>query len=225
MASTPATLPAARIEAAARAGYIHERLGQTEFAIAAYMQAGQDLTVDPMAFEAQLRGTLLLLEEGRTDEALAALQKLRDGPAALLGQTPAATVITDMLDLASDPVRARAYWAAQEKWLPLWQALSAQLGVKPPAPDQPLLAPYIENYQQLAIQATNALSQPDAPGFFQFTDQFFQSARWRPATWVMPFACSTRAFAWCPSRRTPSWLSAKNWKKMCRRPTKKLWTN
>ena len=180
MASNPAALPSARIEAAARAGYIHERLGQTEMAITAYLQAGQDLTVDPMAFEAQLRGTLLLLEEGRTDEGLAALQKLRDGPAAILGQTPAAIVISDLLDLASDPVRARAYWAAQEKWLPLWQALSAQLGVKPPPPDQPVLAPYIENYQQLDMQATTAMGQSDAAAFFQFADQLFQSARWRP---------------------------------------------
>lgn len=181
LADDPATMPPEKIESAARAGYIHERLGQTDFAIAAYLQAGQGLTIDPMGIEAQLRATLLLLEMGRTDEALAALQKLHDAPTELMGQTGAAQVVADLLDLTSDPARAREYWATRDKWLPAWQALSAQLGLKPPAPDQPLLAPYIENYNQLDMQALNALGQPDAAAYFQIADQLFHSGSWRPA--------------------------------------------
>jgi len=180
MANNPVTLPTVRIEAAARAGYVHERLGQTDLAISSYLQAGENLTAEPMAFEAMLRGTLLLLEKGRMDEALATLQKLRNAPTATLGQSPTAAVIADLLDLSADPEHARAYWAAQEKWLPHWKALAAQLGLKPPPDDQPLLAPYIDNYQQLGIQASTALTQNDAPGFFQFADQLLESARWRP---------------------------------------------
>ncbi len=181
VADDPASLPPERIESAGRAGYIHERLGQTDFAVAAYLQAGQGLTIDPMGVEAELRATLLLLEERRTDDALAALQKLHDAPAAVLGQSGAAQVVADLLDLSSDPANARAYWATQDAWLPRWQALSAQLGVKPPPADQPLLAAYIENYNQLDMQAVNALGQPDAAAYFQIADELFHSGCWRPA--------------------------------------------
>jgi hypothetical protein len=182
VADNTATLPPERVESAARAGYIHERLGQTDFAITAYLQAGQGLAVEPMANEAQLRGSLLLLEEGRMDEALAAIQKLHDVPLVILGQSGStAHIIADLLDLVSDPSNARAYWATQNKWFPRWQALSSQLGLKASPPEQPVLAPFIEDYRQLELQAVNALGQTDVAGYFQLVDQLFRSARWRPA--------------------------------------------
>jgi hypothetical protein len=92
--------------------------------------------------------------------------------------------VTEFLDLTADPDRARAYWAHQEKWVAAWQALAVKLGVKPAASDAPLLAPYIDNYQQIALQASAALNQKDTEAFFTTLDQVLRSAHWRPSDLV-----------------------------------------
>lgn len=176
----PETAPAVRAEAAGTAGYLHENMGQTDEAIAAYRIAGQDLTTGASASEALLRASLLLLELGRTDDALAVINQLRAAPAEILNQYATnAPAIQDMLNLTADPQMARAYWDHQQAWLAQWNMLAAKLGVVKSSPA--LLAPYIESYPQLEAQASIALSQKNAAIYFQATDQWFQSGRFRPA--------------------------------------------
>jgi tetratricopeptide (TPR) repeat protein len=178
----PETVPALRAQAAGTAGFLHEHMGQTEEAITAYRQAGQDLSAGLPSGEAMLRASLLLLELRRTDEALAVLNQLRAAPADVLSQYEAAApAIKDMLDLTADPQQAQAYWEHQQDWLAQWSALGEKLGVKSPTAGAPLLAAYIDNYPQLTAQAGLALRQADATAFFQAVDQFFQAGRWHPA--------------------------------------------
>jgi hypothetical protein len=180
LANDQATVPQARMMAAGRAGFLHENLGQTEQAIKLYHIASLDLTAGAQANEALLRGALLELEMGRTDEALADLSSLKKVPADILAQSPAASVIKDFSDLVADPVQARNYWAFHDKWQPLWTALLQRLGIQPAPANQALMAPYIDNYRQLAAQAGLAAGQSDASTYFQLDDRLFRSGRWNP---------------------------------------------
>jgi len=182
LADQPETAPAVRAQAAGTAGFLHEHLGQTDEAIAAYRQAGADLRAGPSGAESLLRATLLLLNLGRTSDALDILNQLRVAPADALNQSPSTSpVIKDLLDLSADPQQARAYWDHQQTWLPQWTALAEKLGVKPPPANSPKLAAYIDNYPLLTAQASQALRQSNAAAFFQAVDLLFQSGRWRPA--------------------------------------------
>ena len=182
LADAPETTPVIRMLAAGRAGYMHERTGQTEEAIAAYQQAGADLSAGPSANEALVRATLLLLEMGRTDEALDLIGKLRGVPADVLRQSQATQpIIHDLLDLAANPDQARAYWRHHEVWQAAWSNLAGHYGVMPNLAGATVIAPYIDDYAQLDNLANNAVRTGNASVFFQVLDELFRSARWRPA--------------------------------------------
>jgi len=181
LAENPATVPQVRMMAAGRAGFLHESLGQTDEAIRLYHIAGKDLTAGAQANEALLRATLLLLETGHEDDALADIAKFNSVPAEIMAQSPAAPVIKDLMNLATDPAQARDYWAFRQKWEPLWAALEQRLGIMPAPASTVLLAPYIDNYSQLATQATTALAKGDAATYFLIVDRLLHSGRWSPA--------------------------------------------
>ncbi len=180
VAEDKVTVPVVRMVAAGRAGFLHENLGQTEQAIKMYHIAGSDLTAGPQANEALLRCALLELELGRTDEALADLTSLKNVPDDVMAQSGTSPVIKDFLQLVADPAQARAYWAFRTQWQPLWSALLQRLGIQPAPTGQALLAPYVDNYRQLASQAGLAAGQSDAATYFQLDDKLFRSGRWNP---------------------------------------------
>lgn len=175
-----ATVPQVRMMAAGRAGFLHENLGQTDQAIKQYHAAGEQLASGPQANEALLRATLLELELGQQDAALADIAKLTKVPADILAQSPAGPVIKDLTDLAADPAQAKAFWAFHDQWQPKWAALLQRLGIQPAPTGQALMAPYIDNYRQLATQAGTAAGQSDASTYFQLDDRLFRAGRWNP---------------------------------------------
>jgi hypothetical protein len=178
VANQPEASATMRMQAAGTAGFLHERMGQVDEAIAAYRLAGQDVKTGPAASEALLRATFMLLQLGRTDEALDTLAKLRGAPAEMLGPADG-PVIKDLLSLAEDPAHAREYWEHQKAWLPQWVNLAGAHGIFP-QPSSTVIAAYIDNYPQLAAQANAALRQQNAGLYFQVLDALFQSGRWRP---------------------------------------------
>lgn len=175
------TVPSVRMVAAGRAGFLHENLGQTDQAIKLYHTASTDLTAGPQANEALLRGALLELELGRMDEALADFANLKKVPDEVQAQSPASSALKDFADLVADPAQARAFWAFHEQWQPLWTALLQRLGIQPAPTGTALIAPYVDNYRQLAAQAGLAAGQSDAATYFQLVDKLFRSGRWNPA--------------------------------------------
>ena len=181
LADAPETTTALRMLAAGRAAYIHEHIGQTDLAITAYRQAGADLSAGASANEALVRASLLLLELGRTDEAIEVINQLRGVPPEVLAQSSAQPVIKDLLDLAANPDQARAYWSHRLVWQTVWSNIAGRFGVMPPLAGATILAPYVDNYAQVQALAGDALRTGNAALYFQLTDEIFQSARWRPA--------------------------------------------
>ncbi len=182
LADAPETSASIRMLAAGRAGYMHERTGQTDQAIVAYRQAGADLSAGPSANEALVRGSLLLLELGRTDEAIELIGKLRGVPADVLKQSQATQpIIRDLLSLVANPDQAKAYWNHYQTWGVAWSNLAGRYGVMPNLVGSTVIAPYIDDYAQLDSLAGNALRTGNPSIYFQVLDQIFRSARWRPA--------------------------------------------
>ncbi len=171
---------AAQVLAMGRAGFLHERLGQPEEAIKAYEQTGKYLSTLAQADEASLREVLLLLELGRTDEAIAVLNKMRAVPADVLRGTQAAPVIADLVALTANPDEAKAYWLNQEKWNAQWRKLATDLNLKLDEPG-PAMAPYIDDYRRVTLESTTALNQKDRTLYFQIINLLLRSAHWRPA--------------------------------------------
>jgi hypothetical protein len=176
----PGIEPAAHALATGRAGFLHERLDQPDEAVAAYLAAQQDLSTTPQANEAVLRGCLLELEIGQTDDALKSFAILQGVPPDMLRQSPAGPFIAEMLALTADPAAAKAFWRHQNDWFPQWLALADKLGVKQPGMGE-AVTPYIEDYSRLGFEAGVALNQKDTAQYFQFVNELMRSARWRPS--------------------------------------------
>jgi tetratricopeptide (TPR) repeat protein len=180
VANQPGIAPAARVLAIGRAGFLHERVGQPEEALDAYLQTEQDLAVVPQASEAMVRAGLLLLDLGREDEAIKVFQKLQAVPPEVLRESSAGSAVAEMLQLTADPAAAKAYWSHQDKWFPLWQKLASSLGVGPDAPVQ-VIGPSIDDYQRLTMEGSLALSDKNRDQYFQVVNLLLRSARWRPS--------------------------------------------
>ncbi|MGA2052720.1 MAG: hypothetical protein ABSH19_05350 [Opitutales bacterium] len=176
----PGIAPEERVLAMGRAGFLHERLGQNDEALKAYLQTADYLTTTPQANEAMLRAAMLLLEMGRTDEAISAIGKLKTVPPDVLAQSPAAGAVTEMLQLTADPAAAKAYWSHQEAWFPQWEKLAPLLGVKLDDEGQ-TLGPSSDDYQRLGVEGNLALSTRDEERYFEIVNLLMNSARWRPS--------------------------------------------
>jgi len=183
LSDEPGIDPDLRVLAIGRAGFLHERLGQPDEALAAYLETEKDLTTVPQANEAILRGGLLLLEEGKWDKAIGVFQKLQTVPEDVLAKSPAAPAVTEMRDMTKDPAAAQAYWGHQEKWFPLWLKLAPSVGVSPDDPEQ-VMGPSVQDYQRLAVEANLALSGKDKARYFAVVNLLMRSARWRPSDLV-----------------------------------------
>ncbi len=182
LADAPETSPAMRALAAGRAGFLHERTGQPDQALAAYRQAGADLTAGPSANEALVREIFLLLELGRQDDALSEIKKLAGVPPEVLRQSQSTqAIIKDFLDLAANPEQAKAYWNHHQVWQAAWSNLAGQFGIMPTLTGATVLGPYIDNYPQLDSEASSALRTNNTNIYFQILEVLFRSARWRPA--------------------------------------------
>jgi hypothetical protein len=176
----PGIPPAARVLAIGRAGFLHERLGQNDEALKAYLKTADFLTTTTQANEAMLRAAVLLLEMGRTDEAISVIGKLKAVPPDILLQSPAEGAVTEMLQLTADPAAAKAYWSHGDQWYPQWEKLAALVGVK--ADDETLtLGPSSEDYQRLGVEGNLALSGRDRDRYFEIVNLLMNSARWRPS--------------------------------------------
>ncbi len=180
LSAEPGIDPSLRVLAIGRAGFLHERLGQPDEALAAYLQTEQDLTTVPQANEAILRAGLLLLEQGKPDKASEVLQKLQTVPEDVLAKSPAAPAVTEMRDLAKDPAAAKAYWSHADAWFPLWLKLAPSLGVDLEQPAQ-VVGPSAQDYQRLALEANQALNSKDKAHYFAVVNMLMRSARWRPS--------------------------------------------